>query len=170
MGRQSQLGPIDPQMPIGGKYVSARAVVDQFELAKSEISGDATLAHAWAPILASLGPALLVEAQNALDYGETMVAKWLASRMLSQADDPEKKASTVAHHFNDAERHKSHGRRIDRDEAKGQGVAISYLEDDQELQDAVLTAYHLMTIMFEQAPACKLIWTNRGQAWIKNTT
>jgi ClpP class serine protease len=31
MGRQSQLGPIDPQMPVGGRYISARAVVEQFD-------------------------------------------------------------------------------------------------------------------------------------------
>ncbi len=59
MGRQSQLGPIDPQMQVGGRFVSARAVVDQFDAAKKEIKGDLTAAHAWAPILQSMGPALL---------------------------------------------------------------------------------------------------------------
>jgi ClpP class serine protease len=57
MGRQSQLGPIDPQMPIGGKSVSARAVVEQFDRAKREILADVATAHVWAPILQSLGPA-----------------------------------------------------------------------------------------------------------------
>jgi len=36
MGRQSQLGPIDPQFFFGGRSLSARAVVDQFERAKAE--------------------------------------------------------------------------------------------------------------------------------------
>ena len=77
MGRQSQLGPIDPQMPMGGRFVSARAIVDQFERAKSDVLANRDLAHVWAPVLQTLGPALLQEAQNALDYGERMVAGWL---------------------------------------------------------------------------------------------
>ena len=68
MGRQSQLGPIDPQIPIGGRTVSARAIVEQFSIAKKELLEDLKLAHLWAPILQSLGPALIQEAQNALDY------------------------------------------------------------------------------------------------------
>jgi ClpP class serine protease len=75
MGRQSQLGPIDPQMVMGGRFVSARAIVDQFERAKTEVLSNRDLAHVWAPALQTLGPALLQEAQNALDYGETMVAR-----------------------------------------------------------------------------------------------
>jgi len=168
MGRQSQMGPIDPQMPIGGKYVSARAIVEQFEKAKEEITGNLALAHAWAPILQSLGPALLVEAQNALDYGERMVAGWLAERMFRKHDDRVVMGERVAKYFNDASSHKSHGRRIARDEARAQGVVIESLEDEQELQDCVLTAYHLATIMFEQTGVTKLLWSNHGQVWLKN--
>ena len=41
MGRQSQLGPIDPQMGFGGgRSVSARAVVEQFERARDEVLKD----------------------------------------------------------------------------------------------------------------------------------
>jgi ClpP class serine protease len=168
MGRQSQLGPIDPQMPIGGKYVSARAIVEQFEKAKQEIAHNLALAHAWAPILQSLGPALLVEAQNALDYGERMVAGWLSERMLKTHADSVNMGRKVAKYFNDASSHKSHGRRIARDEARAQGVIVESLEDEQGLQDSVLTAYHLATIMFEQTPATKLLWSNHGQVWLKN--
>jgi ClpP class serine protease len=59
MGRQSQLGPIDPQFFLGQTALSARAIVDQFEQAKDDIRKDLTLAHVWAPILQSIGPALL---------------------------------------------------------------------------------------------------------------
>lgn len=168
MGRQSQLGPIDPQLPISGKYVSARAIVDQFERAKLEVAADLRLAHVWAPILQSLGPALLVEAQNALDYGERMAAGWLAKRMFRGSPNPDAMGKTTAAYFNDASVHKSHGRRIDRDEARSQNVVVQDLEDDQDLQDHVLTAYHLMTIAFEQTSAGKMIWSAHGQTWIKN--
>jgi Serine dehydrogenase proteinase len=167
MGRPSQLGPIDPQMPIGGKYVSARGIVDQFEAAKNDISKDIVLAHAWAPILQSLGPSLLVEAQNALDYGERMVSEWLCKRMLVGVPAGER-ADKAKQAANDAANHKSHGRRISRDEARAQGIVVDDLEEDQELQEAVLSAYHVATICFEQTPCAKMLWSNQGQTWIKN--
>jgi hypothetical protein len=169
MGRQSQLGPIDPQLTIPpGRAVSARAVVDQFDRACREVLENQQAAHVWAPVVASLGPSLLVEAQNNLDYSESMVAHWVAQWMLSAEPDPVAAGQAVAHHFNDANAHKSHGRRIDRDEARGQSVRVEDLEESQPLQEAVLTAYHLMTIMFEQGPMTKMLWSDKGRTWIKN--
>ena len=85
-----------------------------------------------------MGPALLQEAQNALDYSESMVASWLARWMVSANPDPVGTGKAIAQHFNDASKHKSHGRRIDRDEAARTGVVVEHLEDDQKLQEAVL--------------------------------
>lgn len=169
MGRQSQLGPIDPQMPTGnGRVVSARAIVDQFEQAKNEITADTKSVAVWAPILQSLGPALLQEARYALDYGERMVGQWLAKRMLVDHANAEELGKAIANHFNDAGMHKSHGRRIDREEARAKGVVVEDLEDDQALQEMVLSAYHLMTIAFEKGPAAKVVIANTGRAWVKN--
>lgn len=170
MGRQSQLGPIDPQMPVGGKYVSARGIVDQFAEAKKDIQANVVLAHAWAPVLQSLGPSLLVEAQNALDYGERMVKEWLCKRMLAGLPSAvrDQSCASLAKFFNDAANHKSHGRRIGRDEARANGAVVEDLEASQDLQEFVLTAYHVATICFEQSPAAKILWSDHGQQWIKN--
>ncbi len=168
MGRPSQLGPIDPQFIMNGRPVSARGVVEQFKRAEREILANPAAAHVWAPITQSLGPALLQDAQNALDYSEQMVGKWLASSMFKGDPAAAAKGATVAHHFNDASTHKSHGRRIDADEAQAQGVLVERLESDQELQESVLSLYHLMTIVFEHTPVTKIITSSTGQTWIKN--
>lgn len=168
MGRQSQLGPIDPQFVGGGRQMSARAVVEQFERARKEILDDQTTAHVWAPLLAQAGPSLLQEAQNALDYSENMVADWLTQWMKSGEADPVTAGRDIAHHFNDATTHKSHGRRINRSEAAANGVVIEELEANDDLQESVLTAYHLMTIMFEQTMLVKFICSDHGRAWYKN--
>lgn len=172
LGRQSQLGPIDPQMPAGGRMVSAIAILDQFERAKKEITEDRDQAHLWAPILPSLGPALLQEAQNAIDYSEQIVADWLEKYMFKGHATPKQKALDVAKHFSrgsvDGHRKKSHGRRIDREEARQQGLIIEDLEASQPLQEAVLTAYHLLTIIFEKSPALKVLSSHLGKNWIKN--
>ncbi len=168
MGRQSQLGPIDPQWMMGGRSMSARAIVEQFDRARSEILENNVAAHVWAPVLSQVGPSLLQESQNALDYSEQMVARWLTQWMKSGDADPVSAGGAIARHFNDASTHKSHGRRINREEAAGVGVVIEELEENDALQEAVLTAYHLMTIIFEQSLTAKLIASNHGQRWMKN--
>lgn len=178
MGRQSQLGPIDPQMTIGGRAISARAVVEQFQRAREDIvgraetntPGDLLMAHVWAPVLATIGPALLQEAQNALDYSERMVAAWLARYMFNDEEEAEQKGAQIAAYFNDATEHKSHGRRLDREEARGVGVIVHDLEDSQELQEEVLTVYHLTTITFQNSFATKLVESTAGGRWLKTWT
>lgn len=168
MGRQSQLGPIDPQIPVGGSYISARSITDQFDRARADVLSDLHTAHVWAPVLQSLGPGLLQEAHNQLAYGEQMVSRWLEQRMLTGASDATLKAASAAKHFNDASIHKSHGRRIDRHEARDQNLVVLDLEDDQGLQEAVLTSYHVMTLLFEKSPACKILTSDAGSQWVKN--
>ncbi len=168
MGRQSQLGPIDPQLPISGRFVSAKAIQSQFDKAKEEILSDVNTAPVWAPVLQSLGPALLQEARDALEYGEEMVARWLENRMFNGLPDAYDKSLKVSKYFNRSADHKSHGRRINREEAKSQGLNIEELEINQNLQDAVLTAYHLITIVFEKSPASKIICNNASKMWVKN--
>lgn len=169
LGRQSQLGPIDPQLPVGdNRFVSARAIVDQFEMAKKQVLANREVALAWAPVLQSLGPALLQEALFALAYGEQMVARWLAQYMLKHSRNKQRRAKAVAKHFNDAAKHKSHGRRIDRDEARKKGLTVVDLEESQELQEAVLTAYHVQTLAFEKTQATKALVSHHGRQWIKN--
>lgn len=46
MGRQSQLGPTDPQLIVGNRPFSAHSIVDQFEEAKTNIASNPVLAHA----------------------------------------------------------------------------------------------------------------------------
>lgn len=170
MGRQSQLGPIDPQFTISGRQMSARGIVDQFKRATEEILKNPGAAHVWAPVTQSLGPALLSDAQSALDYSEMIVAEWLSHYMFASEGSRKAKAhgKRVAKHFNDASTHKSHGRRIAYEEVKAQGVTVERLEDSQQLQEAVLSLYHLVTILFEQSPAAKVIIGHSGQGWVKN--
>jgi Serine dehydrogenase proteinase len=168
MGRQSQLGPIDPQIPLGGRTVSARAIVDQFDLARQEILADRRAAHLWAPVLQHAGPSLLQESLNALEYGESMVARWLETSMFKGRPNAAELAKSAAGHFNDASTHKSHGRRIDRAEARQRGIVVEDLESDQGLQEAVLTAYHAITILFEQTRAAKALITHANKRWVKN--
>ena len=83
LGKQSQLGPIDPQFSIGNKAYSARAIQETFHKAKDDIQSDVKLGHLWAPILQSMGPSLILEAEKVLSYSQELVEKWLNERMFN---------------------------------------------------------------------------------------
>ena len=167
MGRQSQLGPTDPQLIVGNRPFSAHSIVEQFEEAKANIANNPILAHAWAPVLRSFGPALLQEARKSISYGQSLVQNWLHKYMFSDAQNPAESAEQAAEYFG-SDKHGSHGKRIDREEAKLQHLKIIDLENDQELQEEVLSLYHLSTIAFEQGPATKTVLSSNGRMWVKN--
>src|SRR5205823_15123912 len=70
--------------------------------------------------------------------------------------------------INRAQQHRSHGLRIDRDDARGQDLKIEELEADAVLQDIVLTNYHIATLIFEKSRAVKFIASDNAQLWVKN--
>ena len=167
MGRQSQLGPTDPQLVVGNGSFSAHSIVEQFEEAKQNIAGNPVLAHAWAPVLRSFGPALLQEAQRSIAYGQSLVEEWLQKYMFAGQGNPSELAKDVAEYFSGNE-HGSHGRRIDRGTAREHHLEIVDLEDDQDFQEQVLTLYHISTIVFEHSKVVKFVASSNGRGWFKN--
>ncbi len=172
LGRQSQLGPIDPQILIGNRVHSARAIQEGFNKARDDIERDTNLAHLWAPILQNMGPSLFLEAEKALEYSKELVVNWLSRRMFKDDTERNRKANTIGEYFNaeNVARHGQihvHGQRIGPANLKELGLHLEDLEDDQVLQDQVLTAYHLMTLIFEETAAVKFIASDQGKRWIK---
>ena len=174
LGKQSQLGPIDPQLNIGNKTHSARAIQEGFTKAKEDIADDIKLAHLWAPILQNMGPSLVLEADKALSYSKELVEKWLFYRMFSDMEDEdvrEKMSNDIAEYFNakytDHGQIHVHGQRIGTAKLQELGIKLELLEKGQALQNDVLTAYHLMTLIFETTASLKFIASNKGKMWAK---
>ena len=168
MGKQSQLGPIDAQLQLPGGSVSASSILDQFNTAREEIVEDREAAVVWAPILQAMGPSLLSQAQKALELGQQIAEHGLTNHMFKERPDSDKKAEEVAKYFNSEEVHLRHSRRIHVEECADAGLTVERLEEDQALQDEVLTAYHLLTLGFEQSSAVKIVRNHNGQGWVKH--
>ncbi len=174
LGKQSQLGPIDPQFLTEGTSYSARAIQEAFAKARDDIEDDIRLAHLWAPILQNMGPSLVLEAEKALAYSKELVADWLNKRMLKDIKDAQARrenADTIAAYFNaePTSEHGQvyvHGQRIGVEQLQRLGVKLQLLESDQELQNEVLTAYHLMTLIFETTASLKFIASSEGRMWV----
>ncbi len=175
MGKQSSLGPVDPQFIISDQFgrvqaVPAQAVIDQFIWAKEECR-DPELLGAWAPMLGQYGPALLVQCENALQLAENLAAEWLRTWMLRAKTKEKKsvgiKARAIAKALTDHQRFKSHGRHISRERAREMGLVIVDLEADQTLQDLVLSVYHATTLAFDNTTVVKIVENHLGKAFMK---
>ena len=122
-----------------------------------------------------MGPSLVLEADKALAYSKELVVNWLYKRMLKNISDNEgriEKANKIAAFFNaeDTPVHGQihvHGQRIGAAKLKELGLKVELLEDEQDLQNDVLTAYHLMTLIFETTASLKFIASDRGKMWVK---
>ena len=172
MGKQSSLGPIDPQIFIQTKFgvrmMPAQDIVDEFEDAETISKEEPEKLGAWIPILDQYSPGLLTHCKRARELSETLVGNWLSSWMLKgiKTDDEIKVIS------NDLAEHRlfqSHSRHMQRDTARDMfNLVIEDLESDQIFQDLVLSVYHATTITF-QAGALKIIENHLGKAFVKSS-
>ena len=172
MGQHSQLGPIDPQFiistPEGPRSAPAKAILNQFELAKRECETPQNLA-AWMPILRTYAPGLLTQCEDSRKLASNMVAGWLKRYMFAQNQDRDRKADSIAEWFADYESFHSHARRVGRDQAREVGLIVEDLEDDNAIQDAVLSVHHATMHTFGATPAAKIIENHQGRAWINHS-
>lgn len=167
MGKHSQLGPIDPQLVTPQGNIPARAILDQFDRAKAECSEDPAALGAWAPILQQYGPALIEQCENAEKLAKRLVREWLAAYMFAGTEDPGGRAERVADFFADHRRHQSHAMGIPRDTARDQGLTIDNLEEDQELQDKVLSVHHACAHVLGNTPTYKIVENNLGRGFFQ---
>jgi hypothetical protein len=170
MGAHSQLGPIDPQftvmMPEGPRTASAQAIKDQFALAIQQCKDPANL-NAWLPILRSYAPGMLAACDHAAERAQRIVRDALRDHMFKDLPDAAKRAEDTAEWFGNAEEFLSHGRPVRREIAREHGIVIHDLEDDPELQDAILSVHHTALISMTMSPIAKLIENHKERAWIQ---
>lgn len=163
MGKHSQLGPIDPQLMTAQGATPTSAIIRQFKRAQDECAADPTKLGAWMPILQQYGLGLLELCADAEELAKRLVGEWLTTYMFAGQDDAKAKADVAASFFSDYDTHRSHALGIGRDEAREKAsLVIEDLEDDAELQDAVLSVHH--AAMHTVAGPCeKLIENHLGK-------
>ena len=162
MGKQSSLGPIDPQI----QGIPAHAILEEFDQAVQEINADPSRIPLWQVILSKYSPALIGECRKAIDWSEEMVAKWLGEGML-KGHSPQKIADVLKDLSNHAIT-KSHARHLSAEKCNDIGLKIEMMEDNQKLQNAILAVHHLTMITFAQTPAVKIIENQKKKAYIKS--
>lgn len=163
MGKQSSIGPIDPQM----EGLPATGIKEEFERAAQEIKSDQDRALVWQPIIRQLRPSVLDQCNRVIDWSRDMVTKWLETGMFDGMDNRAELAKAVVDNLMSAELTKTHARHINAVKAREFGLIVRDLEDDHDLQNLVLTVHHACTITLEGTPAYKLIENQNGNAYIQ---
>lgn len=158
MGKQSSLGPIDPQ--ING--VACQAVIDEFEKAKSEVGANPHALGLWQPIIAKYTPTFIIACINAISWSKDLATKWI------QTSQPQVDVSKFLEKFLNHTNSKSHNRHISGAECKTIDLNIKDMEDDQTLQDLVLSLHHCYMILFEKSVATKIVENHASGRYVQS--
>jgi hypothetical protein len=163
MGKQSNLGPIDPQF--GGR--PAHGVIEEFKKAYEECKIDVNKIPIWQPIIANYPPTLIGECQKAIQWTETLVKDWLRTGMLAGDPQADAKANKIYEELGDHALNLSHGRHLAIEKCEEMGLKIEHLEESEALQDAVLSVHHAFMHTLSSTGAFKIIENHKGTAFVK---
>jgi len=172
MGKHSAIGPIDPQITFPtqtGHFTSpAQSILDEFELAKKEIKSDPETAPIWVRRLDKYPIGFLKVCENTIELSKEIVMRWLENWMFKNDPKKEEKAEQIAKWLSDTNFHKTHGRPIDIKLARNQGLIINALEDDDELQEKVLSVFHAAMATHLVSNCVKFIENQNGKGVFLN--
>jgi hypothetical protein len=163
LGKQSSLGPIDPQL----RDLPAQGVLNEFKQALNEIKLDPDAIQAWRCILQQYHPTFLGQCQQAIDWTKAFVADQLREVMFKDDPDAVVKSQRIVDGLSDADEHKSHERHIPIAKCRDLGLNVVALEDDEELQELVLTVHHCYMFVLMNTGTFKIIENHKGAAFAK---
>lgn len=103
--------------------------------------------------------------QSSIEWSEKLAFDWL-TRNMSKGN--EAKTKKILKEFSDHKTNKSHARHISKDKCKEIGVSIVDMEDDNHLQDLILTAHHSFMHTFSHSTATKIVENHLGVAYVES--
>lgn len=138
LGKQSSLGPIDPQL----RGLPVKGVIDEFKRALAEYKDDPSSLAIWRPILEKYSPTFLGQCKQAIDWTNDFVRDQLKAVMFDGDPEAQEKAEKIVKTLGDVDEHKADERHISAVKCIEMGLRVRMLEDDNDLQDLVLTVHH----------------------------
>jgi ClpP class serine protease len=160
MGRQSCIGPFDPQL--GG--VACQSMLREYEYAVKEVTNNPASLGLWQVMFSKLTPTFLTRCQQADELVDKLTDKILSGKGLSAA-----KVRNIKKKFAKNDDTKAHNRHIDREECRKVGLLIEDLESRQDIQDLVLGIHHCCMILADKTNLDKIVENNIGGNYILAT-
>lgn len=164
MGAHSSLGPIDPQ--IGG--VPAHGILEEFQTAMQDVEKNPSSINLWQPIIAKYPPTILGECTKAIKWSTNIVQEWLKKNMLQDAQDRDNLIKGIIKELGDHSVNLAHNRHLSAKKCQEIGLKVKMLENDDALQDAVLSIHHIFMHTLRSTNAVKIIQNNMNISFILN--
>lgn len=172
MGKQSNVGPIDPQF--GG--ISCAGVIEEFDKAVQQIARQPSAAPLWQTIISKYHPTFLGDCEKAIKWAESMVKDWLCTNMLKDNPAKDSVAQVIVDTLSSHSVTFSHDHHIHIEDCRKLGINVTPLEglDDsakencKDLQDCVLTVHHAFMHTFSISNAVKIVENHLGRRMIVN--
>lgn len=157
MGKQSSLGPIDPQF----NGIACQGILDEYSRAISDVTANPNALGIWQPIISKYHPTLIGDCENAVKWSKELATKWIkkVNAGINMID--------VENLFISHSTSYSHSRHISRDECKTVGLNIEDLENNQDFQDAVLSLHHCYMILFDKWRYSKIVENQIGGRYLQ---
>ncbi len=169
MDRDAELGPIDPQMRTQNGFSPAEAIWEQFKKAQDELKEDPSKIQSWLPILAPLGPSLLIDAQHAIDLSKEMVKQWTRDYMFANDADAMTKSAAVSTYLSNHSAFKSHARAVKVPDLLSIGVKVTDIRSNPALHKAVDELYCSIDVLLVNTPVYKLFENSVDDALIRQS-
>jgi hypothetical protein len=165
MGKQSSLGPVDPQFGA----IPAVGLLTEVKRAFEEIMKDQRAALFWSPILSQIHPSFLQRCEEAVKSSNEFITRTLQENMFSQLSTEERDTRLTAARalLSNVADGKAHNTHFQIRECREAGLTIEDLESDQKLQDLVLTIHHCFMHTLSNTIAFKIIENQLGKAMVK---
>jgi ClpP class serine protease len=165
MGKQSNLGPIDPHL----RDIPTYGVLREFKRAYREVKKDPSKLVIWQPIISQYRPTFLGQCENAVKWSNSFVEEQLEKVMFAGDKRSKEKARKVARALSSYTKNKVHDRHIHAEECEQLGLTVEHLEGEgnQLLQDLVLTVHHCFMHTLMNTPCFKIIENHKGVALVK---
>lgn len=158
MGKESNIGPIDPH----SNGIPAAGVVEEFHRAIEEIKRDPLSLPIWQIIISRYHPTFIGQCEKAVKWAQEIVTAGLRDVMFEGHQDAEEKALRITGDLIAKGHNYNHSAHISMQQCLDMGLVIESLEDDDTLQDTVLTVHHAYMHTFSSAPCIKIIENHSG--------
>ena len=158
MGKQSSLGPIDPQLD----NFSMGCILDNIEDINKQVADNPSKSDFFAALLKDKYELGLVPlCKQSIDLSKEIVSNWLKTGMFCE-DGGECLAKCVVEKLSDYKEMKSHNRKIGVDKATEIGLKVASLETDREIEEIVLNIHKSYMETITAYRAYKIVENHSG--------
>lgn len=118
-------------------------------------------------LLQPMGPALLVQCDNAIELGKRLVTEWLTRFMFKGVADGPARAKAAADYLATHGNFNSHARPVQIEHLSSFGLSLINLRTQAPLFARVWEAYCVMDLIFANTPIYKIFYNSMHEAMVR---